>query len=357
MVDTPRIPAARLRAACTAILEAVGCEPAEAAAVGEHLLVANLSGHDSHGVGLLPMYVAHARAGLVTPNETLGLVRDAGAILQFDGRGGFGAVMGRDATAQAMTRARSHGLCAFTLGDSHHVGRIGGFGEQAAADGLIFIAFVNVTDHDPLVAPFRGGQARFGTNPVCVAIPAAGDAPVFLMDMATSRIALGKVRVAALRGEKVPEGALLDEHGEPTTTPPNVAVDGFKGALTFMGEHKGYALGFAAELLAGALSRFGTIQPEHPRRKSVQNRMLAIVLDPAAFGDRAAIDHEVAAMRAYALSATPSDPGAPVLYPGDPERMAREERLRDGVPLERPTVEAIEATGRELGVKAGLLAG
>ena len=354
-IATPRIPAERLRAATAAILEAVGCAPAEAAAVADHLLMANLSGHDSHGVGLLPMYVKHAQAGLVTPNETLGLINDAGAILQFDGRNGFGAVMGRAATAQAIERAKTTGLCAVTLGNAHHIGRIGGFGEQVAETGFIFIGFVNVTDHDPLVAPYRGAHARFGTNPVCVAFPSAEGSPSFLMDMATSRIALGKVRVAALRGQPVPEGTLLDEDGHPTTTPPNVAVDGFKGALTFMGEHKGYALGFAAELLAGVLSGFGTVQPEHARRGGVQNRMFALVLDPAAFGDPAAMAREVDAMRAYVLGAQPSQAGAPVLYPGDPERAARAERSRDGVPLEQPTVEAIDATARELGLTTRLL--
>lgn len=355
MSDTPRIPAQRLRATCTGVFEAIGCAPAEANAITEHLLTADLSGHASHGVGLLPQYVAHFKKGLVKPNQRLKAINDAGAILQFGGESGFGAVMGRDATAAAIGRATQLGLCAFTLGDSHHIGRIGGFGEQAAAEGFVFIGFVNVTDHDPLVAPYRGAEARFGTNPVCITMPATKRSPVFLMDMATSKIALGKVRVAALKGEKVPEGALLDEHGRPTTTPPNVAVDGFKGALTFMGEHKGYILGFAAELLAGALSRFGTIQPENPRRYAIQNRMFAIVLNPAAFGDRDAIDHEVDAMRAYVLAARPIDAKEPVLFPGDPERMARAEYGKSGVPLERPTLEAIAKVASELGVEAKLL--
>jgi LDH2 family malate/lactate/ureidoglycolate dehydrogenase len=355
MSETPRIPAPKLRAACVGVLEAIGCSPAEAATIVEHLLTADLSGHASHGVGLLPQYVAHFNKGLVKPNQTLKPVNDAGAILQFDGQNGFGAVMGRDATSAAIARAKQLGLCAYTLGNSHHIGRIGGFGEQAAAAGFVFIGFVNVTDHDPLVAPHRGAEARFGTNPVCITLPATASSPVFLLDMATSKIALGKVRVAALKGEQVPEGALLDEHGKPTTTPPNVAVDGFKGALTFMGDHKGYILGFACELLAGALSGFGTIQPENPRRYSIQNRMFAIVLDPAKFGERGFIDHEIDAMRAYVLAARPIEPGEPVLFPGDPERAARAECARSGVPLERPSVEAIARVAQELGVTTDLI--
>lgn len=346
---TPRIRAASLARTSRAILEAVGATRAEAETVVNHLLGGNLAGHDSHGLGLLPQYVAHVRAGFAQPDQTLATLNDAGAVLQFDAQGGFGAVMGREATVAAIARAKELGLCAFTLGNAHHIGRIGGFGEQAAAEGCIFIGFVNVTDHDPLVAPFRGAEARFGTNPICVAIPATADSPAFLADMATSRIALGKVRVAALRGQTVPEGTLLDEDGQPTTTPPNVAVDGFKGALTFMGEHKGYALGFAAELLAGTLSRFGTVQPGNPRRGGVQNRMFALVLDPAAFNDRDAMAAEIDAMRTYVLAARPADPALPVLYPGDPERIARADREANGVPMEIATVETLDALAEELG--------
>src|SRR5262249_31387894 len=126
---------------------------------------------------------------------------DTGALLALDGCQGYGQVIGRDATALAIERARKHGSCVMTLARSHHLGRIGHWGEQAVAEGLISISFVNVISR-AIVAPYGGADARFGTNPVCIAIPVPGQPP-FLLDMATSAVAQGKVRVAHNKGDKV----------------------------------------------------------------------------------------------------------------------------------------------------------
>ena len=142
-----------------------------------------------------------------------------------------------------------------TLGRSHHLGRIGAWGELAAAKGLISINFVNVISR-AIVAPHGGADARFGTNPVCIAIPLPGEAP-FVLDMATSAVAQGKVRVAHNKGEKVSSDWLIDDHGNPTTDPRYGVIEPF-GALRTFGLHKGYGLAVACELLGGALSGGGT---------------------------------------------------------------------------------------------------
>ncbi|MDN7215464.1 Ldh family oxidoreductase, partial [Klebsiella pneumoniae] len=114
-------------------------------------------------------------------------------------------------------KAKQHGMAAIALRNAHHVGRIGYWAEQCAAAGLISIHFVSVIG-DPMVAPFRGKDSRFGTNPLCVVFPRAGHPPL-LLDYATSAIAFGKTRVAWHKGEAVAPGCLIDAEGRPTTDP------------------------------------------------------------------------------------------------------------------------------------------
>jgi uncharacterized oxidoreductase len=170
-----------------------------------------------------------------------------------------------------------------------------------------------------------------------------------LLDMATSTIALGKARVARNRGVPVPEGTLLDKEGRPTTDPVGL-IDRHEGALTAFGLHKGSGLAVLCEVFAGALTGARTIQPEHERHHSILNNMLSVVMDPAAFGDPAAIAREARAFGDY-VKASPPAPGTDeVLLPGEPEQAARAERLDQGVPVEDMTIEQI----REAALSVGL---
>src|SRR3979490_3052123 len=173
-----------LTRAIEAIAAAGGSAPREARMVAENLVTANLMGHDSHGVGMIPRYVESLLEGGLLVNRHPKVQVDAGALIALDGCQGYGQVIGAEATEMAIERARRHGSCIMTIGRSHHLGRIGAWGELAAAQGLISINFVNVISR-PIVAPYGGADARFGTNPVCIAIPLPGEAP-FVPDMATS---------------------------------------------------------------------------------------------------------------------------------------------------------------------------
>lgn len=341
-----RYTAEALEAMAIRILAAAGCPTEEARLVAEHLVEANLAGHDSHGVGMIPAYVAYLQAGLYVAGQTPAVARDAGAVLVVDARGGLGQHMARRALDLGIARARELGACVVALQESGHVGRIGAYAEHCARHGLASAHFVNVVDHAPVVAPFGGRDARFITNPFCAAMPGADGRPAPLLDMATSTIALGKARVARNRGVPVPEGSLLDVQGLPTTDPAPL-IDEHRGALTAFGLHKGSGLAVICEVFAGALAGKRTIQPENPRRGGLINNMLSVLLDPAAFGDPAAILREVAAFGAWVKGSPPAPGVAEVLLPGEPEARARAERLRDGVPVEAATVAQIrEAAGR-----------
>ena len=203
------------------IARRMGSEPGEAHEVADHLVRANLSGHDSHGIGVLPFYVRLLQAGLLVPNQTPEIVLDAGALLVIDARHGAGQRMAADAVRRAIERAKAIGACVLALRNSSHIGRIGTYGEMATRAGMAFTAFVNVADHADAQAPWGCAEARLGTNPFCVAVPAADRAasPSLLLDMATTTIAAGKARVAFNKGVTVPEGSLIDAAGHPTDDP------------------------------------------------------------------------------------------------------------------------------------------
>src|SRR6185295_13277066 len=333
-----RIPADRLRRLTATILARGGSEPAEADLVAAHLVDANLAGHDSHGVGLIPHYVRHLKEGLVVPNTSVKVLKDEGAFLMFDGQRGFGRRVGGEAIAAAVERSRETGVVVVTLANSHHVGRVGAYGELASAAGLVSLHFVNVVDHTGLVAPFRGSDSRFSTNPVCIGMPGTATQPPLLLDMATSGVAMGKVAVAKRAGKKLPDGNLIDAQGAPTNDP-EVMFQEPRGSLLPFGAHKGFALAVLTELLAGAMSGGGTIQ-----------NMFSVLVDPARLAGVDWMRREIDGFVGYVKDSPPTDPASPVLVPGDPERLAREARLRTGIPLDPATWEELVTAGAVMGV-------
>ena len=344
------ISADALRATVTRILIANRSSPEEATTVANNLVLANLSGHDSHGVGMLPRYVDAVLEGGLSPNTGAKVMLDTGTLLTIDGGHGFGQVVGEQAMALAMVRARQHGSCIMTIKSAHHLGRIGHFSEMAVAQGLVSIHFVNVIAR-PIVAPWGGGDGRFGTNPCCIGIPLQDQAP-FVLDFATSRVAQGKMRVAHMEGRTVPTGYLIDEHGQPTTDPGVVVVpqaNGLFGALMTFGEYKGYGMAVACELLGGALSGGATWRGDPDNRSAVLNSMLSILIDPEKLGTRASFEHEAAEFITWLKQSPPPEGSNGVQIAGDPERAARLARERDGIVVDDNTWAAIIEAGRKVG--------
>src|SRR5262249_2652048 len=231
----------QLRRLISTILQRGGSALPEADLVADHLVRATLAGPDSPGVGMIPAYVRHLTGGLVMPNTRVKLLKDDGAILMFDGGRGYGRCVAGEAMAAAIARCRETGVVAMTLANAHHIGRVGAFGQPAREAGLVSLHFVNVADHRALVAPFRGSDGRFSTNPVCIALPGTAHQPPILLDMATSAIAMGKVRVAKNQGKLVPEGILIDPAGHPTRDP-NVMYPEPPAPLIPFAAHKAYPL-------------------------------------------------------------------------------------------------------------------
>jgi len=339
----------------TAILTAAKVPEKEADIVAEHLVRANLTGHDSHGVGMLPTYLRSIKRNLLQPGLPADLKTDQGSILIFDGQRGFGQRVAREAMEQAIHRCRKTGLVLMGLRNAHHIGRVGSYGEQAIAAGMISLHFVNVTDHPPVVAVHNGADARLLTNPICFAMPGTDNNPEVLLDMATSKIALGKARVAMNEGRQVADDTLLDNNGTPTSAP-EVLFDSPAGAIKPFGSYKGSGIAIFCELLAGALTGGGTIQPENPRRGGIINNMLTILIDPRHLIDKTALNHEIDALIAYALSspAVGDADQAPMLA-GEPERRRAALRQKEGIPIDANTWRELLDAGASVGVTAAQL--
>lgn len=347
MIRIHTIRAAQLTNVIRLLVRGFGSAPREVELVTENLIQANLTGHDSHGIGMLPRYVeAYLEGGLV-PNAHAKVVLDDGALLRIDGQAGFGQVIGHESMELGIARTKQVGNCIVALGNSHHLCRIGALAELAVAAGLVSVHFVNVIAR-PIVAPFGGGDARFGTNPFTVGIPVPGGEPIIL-DFATSIIAQGKARVAYNRGEQLPPGRLIDDKGKPTTDPKFAVVEPY-GAMSSFGGYKGYGLAVICELLGGALAAGMTGHAPGSGKKRVLNGMLTILFDPARLSEGATFAHEMLSFIDW-VKASPPRPGFDrIRLPGDPENESRATRLEEGIPVDDTTWDEILKAAEKLKV-------
>jgi uncharacterized oxidoreductase len=334
-----------LKAAIAALVAAGGSEAREAELVADNLVTANLTGHDSHGIGMMPRYVEALLEGGLFPNRQPEVTLDVGALLVLDGQKGYGQSIGLEATRMAIERARRHGTCIMALGNSHHLGRIGHWAEMAVGEGLIALHFVNVQSF-ARVAPFGGADRRFGTNPVCIGIPLP-DEPPFILDMATSAVAQGKLRVAYNKRARIPRGWMIDEEGNPTDDPRWGVVPPLGAMLTF-GEHKGYGLAVACELLGGALTGGGVTDYDNKTLRRVLNGMLSILIDPARLGTKDIYARHARSFLAWLRSSRPAPGFDRVLIAGEPEREHRAKRSREGIPVDHETWNEIRAAAIKL---------
>ena len=352
--DTPTIPTDALHDWTRALFEALGSSPEEARLTADHLVGANLAGHDSHGVAMVPTYVESCLAGHLALNRTIEVVVDAGAMLVVDGGLGMGQSVARQAMTLAIERAREHGIALLGLRNAHHIGRVGHWAEMAVDAGFVGIHFTNAMTSTPVVAPHGGIDARFVTNPLTIGIPRADGEPI-LLDFATSAIAHGKVRVAMNAGKPVPEGSIIDAEGR-ATTDPRVLFEEPAGALRTFAAHKGHALAIVCELLGAAMTGGVTGRDEHlPDKPGVINNMLAIVFDPARLGTGSSFERETSGfldwVRSSRLDAVGEALGG-ILVPGEPERLSRAARATR-MPIDAGTLAALADAAAMVNARRG----
>jgi hydroxycarboxylate dehydrogenase B len=312
-------------------------------------VLANLSGHDSHGIGMLPVYMnAHAE-GLLRPDAKPETKIDAAPFLIIDAHVALGQPAANAATHRACAMAKSGGVAIVNLVNAHHIGRIGHYAEIAAAQGLVSMFWVNVAGRPPIVAPHGSREARWGTNPHAMGVPLE-NGPLIL-DFATSRMAHGKARVALNKGVPVPDGYLIDHEGH-ATNDPACLFDAPLGALLPFGDHKGAGIALIAEILSAGLSN-GPTMPETPRKTWIINSLFGIIIDPARLSpDTASQEARTAMLADFVRSAAPREGTDKVRAPGDIERETRVIRARDGIPIDAESWRLVCEAAARVGVKA-----
>lgn len=339
----PTISASALRAHIAGILSALDTPDDLAEIVSTSLVGANLAGHDSHGVILVPSYAGGIRAGHMKPaaRPTVEPTTAMLATLAVDGAWGWGPPAAYLTTEKTIERAQQFGVAAAVIRRCHHIGRVGQYAERIAGHNLIGIVTTNA---GPGVVPFGGKSRMLGTNPIAIAAPRAGGQAPVLYDGSTSVVAGNKLTVLRDKGLPAPQGWIVDRDGQPSDQPGDF-FDG--GALLPLGGHKGYALGVMVELLGGLLSlNSAAFLPDF----KWGNGVLVMAIRPDAFlpldDYLAQVERACAALKA----APPLDPARPVLLPGEPEELSRRERTANGIPLPEATWRSLQELAESLGV-------
>jgi uncharacterized oxidoreductase len=331
-----------------------GCSDKEGLRLGESLVSANLSGHDSHGVVRVPRYLQWLADGDFVADRTLEVVIDLPSLAVVDGQYGFGQSMAQQAVDVGIKKAKETGVAVVALRNTGHVGRVGEWAEQAAAANIVSTHYVNAPA-SLLVAPFGSIDRRYSTAPYAAGIPRPGKEPIIL-DFATSVVAEGKVLVASQGGKPLPENALVSGDGVIGGDPHYLYGDyepsgarnyrEGKGAIRAMGDHKGSGLAFMVEILGGSLT--GTGAPLEGRRWS--NGMLSTYIDPEKIDPDGFFPADVERYLTFFKEARPIEPGGEVLCPGEPELRARADRLANGIPISEETWTAIANAARKVGI-------
>ncbi len=335
---------------CHGIFRALGAPAEVARRVAESLVEANLMGHDSHGVIRVAQYIEMVEDGRINATARPRVERETANTAVVDGEWQFGQVAARFAMEAAIEKAARGGVAAVQLHRSGHIGRLGEYAAQALERGMAGIVTTNNHGGGQNMAPFGGVARRLSPSPIAIAVPGGKDFPIVL-DMTSSVVAEGKVRVKRARGERLPEGWIQDAAGRPSTDPADLYSNP-PGSLTPLGGaagHKGFGLALMIDILSGALGGAGCSRADQPVRG---NGVYLQAINPEAFGAAEEFPKQVAALVEYVKS-SPLAPGADrIRVPGEVEHEQKRKRLRDGIEIEDDTWRKIRAAAARLGVAA-----
>jgi LDH2 family malate/lactate/ureidoglycolate dehydrogenase len=337
-----------LRTLCRQLLQALGTREPHARIVADSLVAANLRGVDSHGIQMLATYIQQLRAGGINVPAEGHVVREDGVCLRYDGENGLGQVVADRCTDHAIRIARSLGVAVVVTSHSNHFGAGSWWGEKLARAGFIGIVMSNAC---PAVAPWQGQTPILGTNPLCVAVPGHGGRGRWLLDMATTTVALGKLTHAVHLGRpQIPrEWGFLDAAGQPTTD----AAAAQRGSPTPIGGYKGTALAMMIEILCAGLSG-GAMTTELPIYRTGGDPLgishTFIAIDPARFLLPGEFETRMDRLAGLVKAAAPAAGFDEVLLAGEPEWSSEAIRTRTGIPVPLKLWEKLMALAVELNV-------
>jgi L-2-hydroxycarboxylate dehydrogenase (NAD+) len=341
------IDAGKLKSYVAAIFGAHGLTPEDAATAADVLVSADLRGIWSHGVARTSMYCGRLAAGAAKARPAISIERVAEAASLVEGDAGLGLVVMPRAVEEAVAIAGRCGVGFVGVKNSGHFGMAAHYAEQAMESGCLAFIFTNASRALP---PFGGAEAHFGTSPLAFAAPTPEGAPPFLIDMAMSTVARGKLKFSAQRGEAIPEGLALDSEGRPTTD----GAEAFKGVMLPFGGVKGAALSWMQDILAGCFTGAGHAggvgNPFTALDKPQDVGHAVFCLKSDLFMPRERYETRMAGNIAAAKALKKAEGFDEILTPGEKEARSAARLLESGVPLSRDVVEDL----RQLGGKAGL---
>ncbi|WP_161497214.1 Ldh family oxidoreductase [Bradyrhizobium nitroreducens] len=334
-----------LLSATTTILQAAGCGENEAAAIAQHLIDANLCGHDSHGVIRLANYVEWIASGTYFPNRTAVSLLETSSILLLDANFGLGQMPAETAVLAGTKKAAKSGLALVGIRNAGYLGRIGAWAEIAAAHGMASLHFVNGPAARVMV-PFGGSDRRLGTTPIAIGLPIdAGNALVF--DASTSATSVGKVQLAKNMGASLPESLIVDASGRPSTNPEDFFAG---GALLPMSGHKGFGLNVLVDLLTGLVTGGGSSSDTTRQGEN----MLSIYISRDIVGSEMAWRTEIERFSQFVKASPRVGPNA-VRLPGENASMQRIQRRKTGISIDDKTWSTLTWTAASLGLDKGIL--
>ena len=330
-------------------LQANNVPAADAKVVAQLMVKSDLVGADGHGIFRLPAYIKRIRAGGINLNPNIHIEREQGATALINGDNALGHLVMNRAVDLAIEKVKQHSVCWVGSHFGNHSGAASVYVRRLAEHGYIGIYMaVGNANH---MAPWGGIDLLLSTNPIAIAVP-AGDHPIVLLDIATTVAAYGKVKVAAQKGESIPDTWMIDRNGQPITDPQKSS----EGSLLPIGGYKGYGLAVMIGLLAGALNNAAvgkdTIDFNAHHDLITNTGQTIIAVDPSAFGDREQFVERVIAL-VNDLKASSRLPGVnEIRVPGDGAAKSIAQRLQDGIPISPELKESLNQCAKECGIAA-----
>lgn len=320
------------------VLRAWGMPEGQAGRTAEILAWADLHGVESHGISMLVEYDMRQRAGRLKMDADYKVVKETPVSVLIDGGGGMGHVAYSMAADMAIEKAKAAGIAVASVRNSSHFAAVGYYTELAARAGLIAMGATSAAGIR--IAPTFGAEARLGTDPWSFAAPSSEPDP-FLLDMATTTVAYGKIRNKMNEDVPMPLGWGMDKEGRPTTDPYDVTRRG--GFMSPLGgtpegsSYKGYGLSAMVNILSSCLSGATLItDPMHTKKpQGFDIGHFYLALDPKLFRGEGEFEADVAAFCGALRATKPAQEGVPVMVAGDPQWQTAEKRRREGIPIGR----------------------
>lgn len=315
-------------------------------AILETIHYANRCGISTHGIGRLPLYVRKIKAGHFNPKDDVEIVMDSDAVAILDAHSSFGQVAAKHAIDLALEKAEKYGVAVVGVRNSNNFGTAGYYGDYVARHGMAAFVFANAA---PAIAPTGGNKTIFGTNPMCYAFPGSDKNNPIVLDMATTVVARGKIRLAAKNGEKISMDWAIGPDGKPTDDP-NEAL---KGSLLPIAGYKGYGLALVVDVLAGMLvgSAFaGDVKPLSNMEVDSDNGHLFVVIDTKRFMSADELHERVNHL--YKAVKDCGEDGV-VMLPGEPGYRKMAEQI-DAVTISDKQFEEVNEIAASVGAAARL---